>query len=307
MTLSSKTKAESVLPRDRQVAIQLAGPACYLLLGAGLHAMFPHPPGWLARLIQFNVVWGLVGLLPIWPFPGGKILGVFLGAERARTMLASVGLAELAAAVAIGVFRSPVLGVAFVLAGVLSAVRWYRLRRHQLDSYAKAELSRARMLLDAGEHDEAEFVATAVAQCDCRSEARNAALALLARAALGAGRPKRALEAVEAIAPRSSVDLETLVAVETANGHPERAIVALEQARRRGGLDRAAARLLVDLYASAGDYERLAAAAVDLSRVFGPEDVRVIALSLEAAGEASLADRVATSAGGTRLDCCTAP
>jgi hypothetical protein len=302
MALSSKPEVEPILPRSRRVAIQLVGPAIHLLLAAGLHALFPHPTHkWLARLVEFNVVWGLIGLLPIWPFPGGRILAFLLGADRALTMLVTVGLAEVATAVAVGVFRSPALGVVFLLAAVLSALRWRRSWRRQLDSHACAEIGRARALLDARQDDAARLVATAVAQSDCCSEARNAALTVLARAALRAGQPKRAQEALEAIGRRSAVDLETLVAVEIANGQTERAVAALEQARRDGGLDRVAARLLVDLYASVEDYEQVAAVALDLSRVFGAEDVRVIALALLAAGEAGLAGQVAACAGATRI------
>jgi hypothetical protein len=129
-------------------------------------------------------------------------------------------------------------------------------------------------------------------ESDCTIETRNAALNVLAQAAAAAGKPKEAAEALRAISPKSDADVVTRAAVDHANGRPERALADLEHAKEVGLLDRAAARFLLDHYASLGDYERVAAAAIDLARLLGRDDLRLVARALQAAGEANRAAQV---------------
>jgi hypothetical protein len=55
------------------------------------------------------------------------------------------------------------------------------------------------------------------------------------------------------------------------------------------GLNRHAARLLIDLHAQVGDFKRVAAATIELSNVLGPEDVQTVGRALTKAGELHLA------------------
>jgi len=84
--------------------------------------------------------------------------------------------------------------------------------------------------------------------------------------------------------------------VEAANGHHREAVDALEGARASGELDRAGARLLIDLYASDSNYAAVTAVAVETAEILGAGDVQQIARALEEAGESELAGRLAGGA-----------
>jgi hypothetical protein len=135
-------------------------------------------------------------------------------------------------------------------------------------------------------------VAEEAAHTSCKPQTRNAALTVLAWASVHAGERARAVTAVRAIAPPEAADPATLAVVENASGHPERAVATLEHARRGGGLDRAEARLLIDLHASLGQYERVADVALGLARLLGPEDMLRIVEALHGTGQPDLAARL---------------
>jgi hypothetical protein len=291
MALSSNTEIEPELSRRSFTAFQLAGPVLNFLFAMGLHWACPSPASsGVLYAIKFNIAWGIIGLLPILPFDGGRILDAWLGADRAVvTMLVSVGVAEVATTASIVAFRSPELGFLLLAAGIYSALRWHRTRRGLLDSQALAQLDQANALLDTERYAEAFSIADAAVRTACGPATRNAALAVLARAAIHVGEPRTAAAAIRRILPRSAADAGTLAAVENANGQMERAIATLDRARRTGDLDRKGARLLIDLHASVGNLRHVATAAAELSRLLGPDDLRVIVGALQAAGEPDLA------------------
>jgi hypothetical protein len=294
MTLSSNTKVGAQSLRGRLVALQLAGPVISLLFAAALHCAFPtHAPTWFAGAVEFNAAWGVVSLLPALPFAGGRILQACLGPERdVATMLVSVGVAEAGSAMAIVGLRSPGLCVLFLMGGLSAALQWLRSRRRVLDSRALEQLQQARALLEAKQYGDACRSAEDVVYTACKPDIRNAALTLLARASIHAGEPGKASAAIRSITPRAAVDAGTLAAVENANGDPGRAIATLDGVRRKGGLDQAGARLLIDLHASVGDYRRVTDVAIELSRLLGAEDMQVVANALSAARESELAARL---------------
>jgi hypothetical protein len=307
MPLSSHTELAPQPSRMRLALLQLAGPTINLLMAVGLRLAFPGPGSrWAAAAVEFNLVWGLVCLLPILPFDGGRLLQVCLGEDRGTiTMLVSVAVAEMATTLAVAGFRSPEFGLIFLLAAISSALGWHRSWRRQLDAQAAEELREARRLFQAQRDEDACLAAERIAHSECLSATRNAALALLAQAALRAGQPKRAAAALRTIAPTSEVDLLTLAEVEIANGLPLGAIRALERARRNCGFDRASARLLLDLYASVGDYQRVSYVAIDLAGLLGADDLRLVANALQAAGEVDratyvIAASLSSIAGATR-------
>jgi Zn-dependent protease len=305
VTQSSDTRGVDVRRlRAHLVVRHLAGPVTSLLIAAVLRCAFPAPaPAWVANAVGLNAAWGLVGLLPGLPFPGGRVLRACLGPDGdVAAMLVSVGVAEVACALAIAGLRSPWLGLIFLVAGVSTALQWLRTRRRVLNSEALEQLQQARALHDARRYGDACRAAEAVVHTACTSDTRNAALTLLARVAIHAGQPGKAAAAVRSIAPRSAVDAWTLAAVENANGHPERAIATLDRVRRREGLDQAGARLLIDLHASVGDYPSVTGVAIDLLRLLGPEDIDLVAGALHAARESELAARlVSASAPATAM------
>jgi hypothetical protein len=142
------------------------------------------------------------------------------------------------------------------------------------------------------QRDDACRSADGVAHTACKADIRNAALTLLARAAVHAGQPARASHAIRSVTSLATVDAVTLAAVENANGHPQRAIETLDRVLRKGGLDRTGARLLIDLHASVGDYPRVTDVAIELSRLLGSEDIQLVVDALLAAREPELAARL---------------
>jgi hypothetical protein len=204
------------------------------------------------------------------------------------SFLISMIAAEMTATLAFVLVRSPVLGMLLLSAGIVSALQWLKLRRRLLESDALAELREARVHLQAGRHSAAKDIARTVAASACSSAARNEALHILAWAALGDSDPVAARRVLEVLRPEA-VDAYTLAAVESANGCSDRAIEALDRGRRRSGLNRDAARLLVDLHAQVGDFKGVAAATIELSNVLGPEDVQTVGRALTEAGEPLLA------------------
>jgi hypothetical protein len=96
---------------------------------------------------------------------------------------------------------------------------------------------------------------------------------------------------------------EDRAAVESANGRSQQAIEALERAKARTALSREGARLLVELCANVGDFQRVVTSALELVSVLGTEDIRLIVRGLEKAGESRHA---ATLAGGVLFEITTA-
>jgi hypothetical protein len=204
------------------------------------------------------------------------------------SLLLSMIVAEMTATLAVVLFRSPELAVLLLSAGIVSALQWLKLRRRLLEDEALAELCEARAHLQAGRHWAARDVARTVAASACSPATHNRALHILAWAALGDSDPVAARRVLEALRPEA-VDAYTLAAVESANGCSDRAIEALDCGRRRSGLNRDAARFLVDLHAQVGDFKRVAATTIELSNVLGPEDVQTVGRALTEAGELHLA------------------
>jgi hypothetical protein len=215
-----------------------------------------------------------------------------LGENRSWIALQiSTMVGEAATTVAVVFFRSPVLGVLLLVAVIASALQWLKRHRRLREHEALAGLCAAQAHLQAGRHEAARDIAKTVAAAARSSVTRNEALHVLAWATLGAGDPKAARKALEMLMP-DAIDAYTLAAVESASGCPGRAIQALERERRGSGLralSREAARLLIDLHAQAGDFNRVAATAMELFSSLGPEDVQTVARALVEAGQLHLA------------------
>ncbi len=292
--MAQNENANRRLLDGKAAVIRLAGPLASLVLAASMPCLLRSShPAWLATAVDFAWGWGVVGLLPFLPYEGGRVLGAYVGPDRDIAMvLLSIGGAEVASAIAVAGLKIPTLGLLFLVAGVVTAVRWLRSRRQVLEASVREQIQRAWALLDAGSCVEACRLAEEAANTSCAPRTRNEALRVMAWAAVHAGERAKAVAAVRAIAPREAADPATLAVVENATGHPERAVATLEHARLAGGLDRAGAHLLIDLHASLGHYERVTDAALGLAKLLGPEDLLRIVEALHATGEADLAARL---------------
>jgi hypothetical protein len=212
---------------------------------------------------------------------------------EAATMIVSVMIAEAATCVAIVALKSPELGALFLAAGVASGWRWAEAHKRRLQAHAERRLRVANTLLAGHSHREAWDAAKDVAASACTRALRNAALTTLAWVALGEQRPRRAREVLRHVLPAAAVDPYTLAAVESASGHPDRAIATIDRARHTTPLGRDAVRLLVELHANAGNYSQVAAIAREFSRVLGVHDVLLVVRALESAGKSELAASLA--------------
>jgi hypothetical protein len=280
------------LPPGLSTVAVVVGPVFSLAVGLGLGAIgrsLPSAP-WIRSAASFNLAWGLVTVLPMLPFDGGRLLAMWLGPRReVASMLVSVGVAEVAGCLAFVIIRSPELAALLLAAGVSTAWRWANAHRYRLEEWARAQLDDASRHLATESFSSAWDVAHGVANADCGAVLRNQALATMAWAALGLNRPLEAQNVLDHVRPGNFVDPYTLAAVQGATGYRDRAIATLDAAMQSGRVGRSAARLLVDLLVAAGDLPRAGRAAGTLAAILGPDDVRLVARALEGAGESELA------------------
>lgn len=218
------------------------------------------------------------------------------GALATVGMLVCASGALLLASLAVTAPRTAPLALVFMSISLWSICRWAVLRNEKTSATAREELKRAEALLEQGRAIEAGEVALEVVKRARVYTDRNAGLNMVAWAALGAGDPRRAREALSFVRPSRAVDCYTLAAVESALGRTAAAIEVLERRRAISStLSRSAARLLVDLYVTVGNFARAAAVARDLCGVLGAGDTRLVIRALEAAGEPGHAAALAAS------------
>jgi Zn-dependent protease len=301
-TFGSIAELDSYASRARSVAVDLFGPVTNLMIaGVGVSVRVAHPNGWfatgLASAVAFNLAWAAVSLLPIMPFDGGHLLRRLLGPRGSTTaMLVSVMVGELAGAGAFVALRSPELGLLLVGAGVWSFQCWLQSRRASAESEAIRVLHHAQEHYEESRYEEALLAAEEAATGLRKAASRAAAVALAARAALQTGQPRRAHAAIHKITPRTAAEFLLLAEVEAANGRHQNATDTLDRCRRLGQLDRAAARLLIDLHASLGNYAAVTDVAAGAAETLGPSDVQQVARALQDAGEPGLAGQLLSCA-----------
>jgi Zn-dependent protease len=296
--LGASTRFHPRLPHFEAIGASLVGPVISVAMGLGF-SYAPRPIAcaeWLAFASSFNLAWGVINLLPILPFDGGRVLEIVLGGRREWvTMVVTIMTAEVAAALAVVLLKSPELALLMLAAGVSSGWRFARSHERRLQARAEKRLSTADFLLVSRSYPEAWHAAKDAAMSACTTELRNAALTSLAWAALGEGETERAREVLRHVLPVDAVDPYTLAAVESASGNVDCAIEALDRARDTRRLGRNAVRLLVDLHASRGNYVQVAAIAYEFSGPLGRKDVRRVVRALEDAGRPELAASLAAA------------
>jgi Zn-dependent protease len=285
--LGGYTQVEPRLPRRQEIVTSLMGPVASIALGALLYWAHSWLPGhaWLPTAIRVNLAWGVMHLLPVLPFDGGKILLSTLGVARhGRALWASGALAILIAAEALLVAHSALVFFVFGVAALSSLTAWARLRRTELEAHLELPelLGRARRLLEQGRADGALELANSVAAQAQSNVTANAAWHLAAWAELELGLPREARASLHRVAPRYAVDSFCLAATEAALGRHSHAIAVLEGARVAGALSAPACKLLIDAYAQLGLFARACAVAKDVLDVLDPADTRrVIEAALE--------------------------
>jgi Zn-dependent protease len=262
--LGGYTEVEPRLSPKQEIITSLMGPAASIGIGAllyWLHAWLPNH-AWLPTAMRVNLAWGIMHLLPVLPFDGGKILLSTVGVARhGRAIWASGAVAVVIATEALLVAHNALFFFVFGVAALCSLVAWTKLRRSEIEGRLElpARLARARRLLDLGQADGALALANSVTvQARCNTTA-NEAWHLAAWAELELGQAGEARASLQRVVPNYSVDSFCLAAVEAALGFTRRAVAVLESARAESSLGVDATKLLIDSYARLGLFTRACA------------------------------------------------
>lgn len=249
------------LARGRAIAIAAAGPVAGLSLAVlafvALQTMAPEAQAgqaspWrqaLSLLVQVNVFWSVINLLPIMPFDGGQILTHLLGPTRRLTAARVSLIAGCVTALLLFRFRLYVGAAVFGVAAVMQFIAATRNSRQSASvggAHLEVLLSQAQRKLEAGEHEAAQKLASSVIEWSPQMAQRRKAAELFAWAALGRGEPLQVRTVAELLAS-GPVDPLLQAAILEADGDAERAIDCLRQARVVGDLRPQVAASLVRL------------------------------------------------------------
>jgi hypothetical protein len=262
----------------------LAGPLLSLLVGIVLYVTrraLTAAPSWLTIALWVNVGWGVVNLLPLVPFAGGRLLMDRLG-KKHPTIALLTSAATAAAATTLGVLtiRHTGFAVLFVSLGALSLFELGKAHDRLRAQHVDTQLGVAHALVLEHRHEEAMRVCQGVFIQALDYKTRNAALTMLAWACLGQDQPRAAMAALDKIRPPEGRDPYTLAAVQRALGRIDDALQTLERAP---SWSREAARLLVDLHAERGDLQRAFSTTLEHLRVLGLEDAKLVLRAFERA------------------------
>ncbi len=186
----------------------------------------------------------------------------------------------------------------FAVGGATAATLRWRKEREGLDQQAVAELEEARARLGHEDYAGAAAAASRAAKSARTARTRNAALSILAWAALGQGYPERAKAALDGIVPAYAIDLYCFAAVESARGRLAQAIEALEVARTARTLTCDGAKLFVDCCARLHGVEYAITAALQTIDVLGVENCKVVAKAAADAGAHGAAATLASAIRG---------
>ncbi|MEI9938307.1 MAG: hypothetical protein WDO69_13890 [Pseudomonadota bacterium] len=286
------TTIEPRLARGRQFVATLMGPVISVAISLAFAWLLRLFPGctWLTIAMHINLVWGVVNLLPVLPFAGGRALLTFVGSNRQPAVLLISGALALVMAVeGLVVLRSAPVIFVFGAAAFASLLRWSSRRRieAELALGLPKQLETARSLL-ADYPERAGHLATSVAMLSRSNLTANAAWQVVAWAELEQGCPEGALAALHRVRPASDVDPYCLASVEAARGHTHRAIGLLERGRDLRILSVDAIKFLIDLHARLGALDAACKVACAEMMTLDPEDTRrVIQAAFEANAWAS--------------------
>jgi Zn-dependent protease len=297
--LGGHTAIEPRLSRGRDVIAMLLGPVASIAFGSLLVAVRSHIPEHqgLDLAAYVSLAWGVVNLLPVLPFDGGRVLLTLVGEKhRSSALLISGALAAVIAVEGLLVLHSPVLIFLFGAAALSSLLGWAKQRRAEIEHHLglPEQLERARTLLSEAEPERARELATRVGVRAHSNATANSAWELVAWAELDLGSVEDAYSTLSRIRPTASIPCHALAAIEVARGKPRNAITLLESARASGELSVGATKLLIDLYVRAEALDRACDVASGALSVLDAQDTRRV---IETAFEANAFAPATTLAG----------
>ena len=284
------------------ILITLAGPGAgfaLALVALGVLLMLPERANGAAvfaldLLLQANVFWSVVNLLPVLPFDGGQVLATALGRER-RKLSAALSLIFGLIAAAFFLRAGLVLGAAiFALGAVSSFFAAREPKAVAVPPEAQQELlRRARERLAAGEHAEAARLARALGAVATDRDTAIAAVEIVVWAALSGGDVAAARATLRGLPRDVEVDPLLRAAVSEADGDSASAVAALEAARRRGDQRSQVGALLVRALLAEGRFDQAVHTTHEIFEDVSEADVRRVIDEARRGGAVEAADRLA--------------
>jgi Zn-dependent protease len=292
------------MSRPQRWLVSFAGPAAGLMFGGAVYALArwlpvsPRGSEVVEALLQVNIGWSLINLLPVLPFDGGQMLSAFLGPRR--ELWTAVVSGTVGAVVAIlGYFLRNNLWIAFLFGSAAVAairqVRWLWLAKVDRDAGLDEALAQTRAAIARGDVDAVSAHAARIVDGARTGALKNAGLLGQAWTQATTGRRSEARETIERLAPDAPADPYLVAAVEEALGSPERARAWLEAERRQGVKRALSIKLLIDLYARGGELERAVDLATDSLDVLSETDARMVLAAAVAGGATHEASRLAAA------------
>lgn len=304
------TTWRAVLPLKRfdYVVISLAGPFAGFALAAlaygalrfvpaSVLATNPHLDFAVSQLVQVNVFWGLINLLPVIPLDGGHVLEHALGPKRQSLAAGISVLAATAAAIYFGM-RGAIFGaLIFAMAAFGSYQRFRAAQATQrqggpsplapgdegagpIPAPVRALLISARRALADEDYERAvRLAAEALAYADepLPPEAAKQALEVVAWAELMRDEVDAAAETTRRAGQLGDVDAALSAAVLRAKGDDRSARFVLEEARSKGDDRKEVVGPLIQLLIAEGEVARAAAIAFDVVDGLSDDDIRQMA------------------------------
>jgi Zn-dependent protease len=292
------------MTRPQRWLISFAGPAAGLLLGTAVFLgsrFIPHGPETVPlvrSILWVNIGWSIINLLPVLPFDGGQMLSAFLGPRRELWTALVSGFVGTTVAI-VGYFQLNNLWIAFLFgsAGVtaIRQVKWLWQDKVDRDAGLDDELAKVRASIAHGNVAEVLGMGARIVEKARSSSLKNAGLLALAWAAATSGRREEARTTIERLERDTPADPYLIAAVEDALGAPERARAWLEVERRQGVRRTESTKLLIDLYARAGELEKATELAADSLDVLTEEDARAVLAAARAGNAEKEAGRLANA------------
>jgi len=248
----------------------------------------------LMILLQVNLFWSFVNLLPVLPFDGGQVLALSLGPKR-RMLSATISMiVGVVAAAWFFWMKMPIAAVLFGASGVMQFLSVQR-REGQApmpnEQSLETTLNEARRALSAGQGRKALELAREVAERTKSNEQRRAATELLCWAALMAGDLAEARHAVRWLGPQT-LDPLLLARVYEAEQDLFRAAECLRGARTNGDRRTDVAASLIRVLLGLSAHAELTELVLEVLPELDPDEVRQVAAELARAGQGELALRL---------------
>jgi tetratricopeptide (TPR) repeat protein len=233
----------------------------------------------LGIILEVNLVWSLVNLLPVLPFDGGQLLAHALGPNRRQ--LAATLSAVFGILIAIGFWylKWRVAAVMFGLSGIMEYRSMDRARRAAMaitPQQIERAISEAKTALDNGDPGRALQLVHMVGALPATPEQQRRAMELGAWAALSLGDHAEARHALRVLSP-GPVDALLQAAVLETHGDTERAVACLRHARESGDTRPQVGASLVRVLLKDGRYGEAATVTQQILDDVPTEDARRVA------------------------------